>query len=327
MTKIAVDAMGGDFAPVEIVKGAIKGAVEHNAGIILAGQQDLIKNELDKHDISGLDIEIIHTDEFVSEGESPVSALRNKQNASIIKCINCVKEGKAEAVVSAGPTGGIIISAIQILGKFEGISRPVLGGPFRSFASDTIILDMGSNIDCRPNQLVDFAILGSVFAEQIMNIQNPSVALLGIGTEEEKGSKVTREAYQLLKNSRLNFIGNIEGHDILSGKASVIVCDGFVGNILLKFCEGLCGMTTHWLKSRLSDLLPEDELLKITGELNYSMSSSLSKGGVLLGINGIVCKAHGRSKSQDISNIIDTAKKAAESGLVDELKSGLSSNK
>jgi phosphate acyltransferase len=323
MIKIAIDTMGGDFAPQEIVKGAVAGAIEHNVGIIFVGQQSSIKKELNNYDTSSLDIEIIHTNECINEGESPVMAVLKKKKASIILCTKLVKDGNANAAISAGATGGIVIAAIQILGTFHGISRPALGSSFPALNNKTILLDLGSNVDCRPGYLVDCAMLGTVYAEQTMGIKNPAVAIAGIGEEEEKGNKVTREAYRLLKKSALNFIGNIEGNDILSGKANVIICDGFTGNILLKFSEGLYEMTSGWLESKLSNVLEPDELLKITSEFNYYVSSSLSRGGVLLGVNGIVCKAHGRSRSNDIINAIDTVKNTVESGLIDKLQTGL----
>jgi glycerol-3-phosphate acyltransferase PlsX len=325
MIKIAVDAMGGDFAPEEIVKGAVAGAKEHDVGIILVGYQDLINNELNKYEISGLDIEIIHTDECISEGESPVMAVLKKKKASILLCTKLIKKGKADAVISAGATGGILISAIQVLGTFHGISRPAFGSPFPGLNNKTLLLDLGSNVDCRPGHLVDWAMLGTVYADQVMGIQNPAVALAGIGEEEEKGNKVTKEAYRILKKSNLNFIGNIEGNEILSGKADVVICDGFTGNILLKFSEGFYDMTSKWLENRLSNMLPPDELKRITAEFYDCTCSSSGRSGVLLGVNGIVCKAHGRSKSLDISNTIYKAKYSVESGLIEKLKNGMSS--
>jgi glycerol-3-phosphate acyltransferase PlsX len=327
MIKIAIDATGGDFAPREIVKGAVAAAVEHGVGIILVGRQDAIKNELNKHDISKLDIDIINTDEYITGDESPVSAFRKKKEASVIQCVNLVKYRKADAVISAGATGGILVSAIQILGTFDGISRPAFGGPFPGFDNKTILLDLGSNTDCRPGHLLDYAILGTVYAIKIMGIPNPTVALAGIGKEAEKGNKVTKEAYQLLKKSGLNFIGNIEGNEIVSGKANVVICDGFLGNIMLKFNEGLIDAASKWFERRLSPILPADDLAKIIAEFKDSTYLTLSNSGILLGVNGIVCKAHGRSKSKDISNTILTVKNAVESGLIDKLKNGLSSIK
>jgi glycerol-3-phosphate acyltransferase PlsX len=322
MIKIAIDAMGGDYAPCEIVKGAVLGAKETSVGIILVGQEDITKSELNQYDISKLHIEIMHTDEFLFEGESPSLALRNKSNSSIIQCVKLVKEGKADAVISAGPTGGIVSSAVHILGTFEGISRPVIGGPLLGFAPDTILFDMGSNIDSQPKQLLDFAMLGTVYVEKIMGVANPTVALAGIGSEEGKGNRVSMEAYELLKHSGLNFIGNIEGNDIVSGKANVIVCDGFTGNILLKFIEGLSIACSDWLAKRLSEKISSDELLEVKAELNNLIRSVSPYCALLYGINGIICKAHGKSRSREICGLIKTVKNAVETDMVDKLKSG-----
>ncbi len=327
MLKIAVDAMGGDFAPGEIVKGAISGAREYRAAIIFVGQADAIKSELQKYDTSKLDIDIIHTEEYLVEGESPAFAIRNKSNSSIMLCVKLIKEGKADAVISAGPTGGLVSSAVHILGTFDGITRPVIGGHFMGFAPDTVLFDIGSNIDSRPEQLLDFAMLGTVYADTIMGIPNPSVALVSIGSEEGKGNNVVREAYRLLKNSGLNFIGNVEGNDIVNGKANVVICDGFVGNILLKLSEGLGFKTTAWLKDKLSNRYSEDEILQLTAELRNCMRSGAQSGVILYGINGVVCKAHGNSKAHDISNVVAMSQNAVEIDLVDKLKNGFAALK
>ncbi len=322
MIKIAVDAMGGDFAPCEIVKGSVAGAIEHKIGVIFVGQENAIKSELNKYDTSKLDIDIIHTDEFLVEGESPSLALRNKSNSSIMLCVKLVKEGKAGAVISAGPTGGLVASAVHILGTLEGVSRPCFGGPFIGFAPDTILIDLGCNIDAQSKQLVEFAMMGTVYSEMIMGIENPTVAIASVGSEEEKGNRIVREAYKLLKQSNLNFIGNIEGNDIVQGKANVVICDGFVGNILLKFSEGLSLSASNWLQKRLSQCLSNDELVKVTSEFDVLLKSSIS-GGLLLGINGVICKAHGKSKAQNIANLILTAKNAIEKEMTKTLTRGL----
>lgn len=323
MIKIAIDAMGGDFAPCEIVKGAVSGAKEHNIGIIFVGKEDIIKNELNQDDISKLDIKIMHTDEYLVEDESPSLALRNKSNSSIMLCVKLVKEGKADAVISAGPTGGLVAAAVHILGTFEGISRPLAGGPLSGFAPDTILFDMGCNIDSQAKQMLDFAMLGSVYAEKIMGIKNPKIALASVGSEEGKGNRIVREAYELLKTAGLNFIGNVEGNDILSGKANVVICDGFTGNILLKFSERLSLTCSGWLEKKLAHKLSSDELSEISGELKNLIRSNSPSCALLYGINGIVCKAHGKSTASEISDIIKMAKNAVETDMVAVLKTGL----
>ncbi len=323
MIKIAVDVMGGDYAPHEIIKGSIDGARKYNTAVILVGSNNVIQNELNQYDISGLSIEIVHTDEFLIEGESPAFAIRNKSNSSIMLCVKLVPDGKADAVISAGPTGGLVASAVHILGTFEGISRPVIGGPFMGFAPNTILFDIGSNIDSHPEQLLDFALMGTVYADKIMGIEKPTVALASVGSEEGKGNKVVRETYELLKKSGLNFIGNIEGNDIVRGKVNVVICDGFVGNILLKFSEGLSIAVTDWLAGKLSQKLSGEELSKITVELRNCIRTTSQSEVILYGVNGIICKAHGNSRAQDFSNIIAMAKNAVESDVVNKLRTGL----
>ena len=324
MIKIAVDAMGGDFAPAEIVKGSVLGAGEHEVGIILVGPEDRIKAELAKHDTSGLHIEIEHTDEYLVEGEAPAYALRKKRNASIIVATRLVKEGKAAAAVGVGPTGGVFASALQTLGLLEGLSRPVIGGPFLGFAPQTIMIDLGGNADCRPDQLLDFGIIGTVYARKYLNISNPTVALLSNGREEGKGNEIVKEAYKLFKLSGLNFIGNVEGNDIALGSANVIICDGFVGNIVIKFCEGLGNTTAQWLEKMLRGKLRENEIEEIVKAYKQAtISADTAGGGPLWGVNGVVCKAHGRSRAPEVAKAIGTAKNMVETDLVGTLKSEL----
>lgn len=250
--KIAVDAMGGDFAPQETVRGAVQAAGETGTEIILVGFQNVIQEELQKYDVSELPISVVNADEVIREGESPVAALRLKPNASILVATRMIKEGKADAVVSMGYTGGVMVSAIEILGKLEGIKRPTVGGPPCGFAPNSVLFDMGTSADCKPRDLLSFGIIGSVVARQMLHVVNPTVALLSNGAEEGKGNLLVKKAYPVFKESHLNFIGNIEGHDIPSGKVNVIVCDGFTGNVLIKFCEGLGETIVEWLRTVLN---------------------------------------------------------------------------
>ena len=322
--KIAVDAMGGDFAPEEIVKGAVLGAKQHNTGITLVGPQERIQAELAKYDTAGLDIDIVHTDEYLIEGEQPAYALRNKRKASILVAAKLVRDGKASAVVGVGPTGGVFAAAVGILGVLEGLARPVIGGNFLGFAPNTVVLDLGGNVDSRPDQLLDFGIIGTVFARKWLNIDNPTIALLSNGAEEGKGNEVVKETYGLYKKSGLNFIGNVEGHDIAFGKANVVICDGFVGNTIVKFCEGLGMVTASWLESKLTGKISSTDLQNIITELRRAtISADSTGGGPVLGINGIVFKAHGRSKAPEVATTIGTAKRMVEVDLVGTLKAEL----
>ncbi len=315
--KIAIDAMGGDFAPEEIVKGSVMGAIEHGVGIILAGPRELIQPELDKYDTSGLDIEIEHTDEYLVEGEHAALAMRKKRNASIMVTVKLVRDGRAEAAIGVGPTGGVFASALQVLGTLEGLNRPVIGGQFLGFTPETIMIDLGGNVDSRPDQLLDFGIVGTVYARKWMGIPDPTVALVSNGVEEGKGNEVVRETYDLFKKSGLNFKGYVEGNDIARGKANVIICDGFVGNVIAKFCEGLGDVTARWLEEELKDRLSESEIGEIITALRRAtIPADISGGGPLWGINGVVCVGHGRSKAPEVASTIGTAKRVVEIDLV-----------
>jgi len=322
--KIAVDAMGGDFAPEEIVKGAVSGAREHGVGIILVGPEEIIRPELSKHDTSGLDIEIEHTDEYLLEGEHPAFAMRKKRKASIMVATKLVGAGRAAAAVGAGPTGGVFASALQVLGTLENLARPVIGGQFLGFTPKTIMIDLGGNVDSRPDQLLDFGIIGTVYARKWMGISNPTIALLSNGIEEGKGNEVVRETYELFKKSGLNFTGYVEGNDIAHGKANVIICDGFVGNVVAKFCEGLGDVVSHWLEKELQGKLGGDEIADLIAALRRTtIPADAVGGGPLWGINGVVCKAHGRSKAPEIASTIGTAKRTVEIDLVGTFKTEL----
>ena len=326
--KIAVDAMGGDFAPDEIIKGSVLGAREHGVGIILVGPEELIRAELAKYDTSGLDIEIEHTDEYLVEGEHPAFAMRKKRNASIMVATKLVREGRAAAAVGVGPTGGVIASALQVLGTLEGLARPVIGGQFLGFTPETIMIDLGGNVDSRPDQLLDFGIVGVVYARKWMGIPNPTIALLSNGVEEGKGNEVVRETYELFKKSSLNFTGYVEGNDVAQGKANVIICDGFVGNVVAKFCEGIGDVTARWLEQSLRDKLSGDETAEIITALKRAtIPADAVGGGPLWGVNGVICKAHGRSKAPEVASTIGTAKRAVEIDLVDTFKTELASIK
>lgn len=316
--------MGGDYAPQEIVKGAVMGAKEYGVDLILVGPREHIEPELAKCDRSGVNVEIVHTSEYLIEGEHPAYALRQKRNASILVATKLVKEGKANAVIGAGPTGGVVASALGVLGTLEGIARPIAGGAFLGFAPKTLLMDLGGNVDCRPDQFLDFAIVGTVYAQKMLGIENPTVALLSVGAEEGKGNEVVRESYELLKQSGLNFIGNVEGYDIPSGRANIIICDGFVGNIVVKFTESLGHTIAQWLEDKIGQKLPESSVKEIMSELlKATNAADAVGGGPLWAVDGISCVAHGRSKAGDIARTIGQAKSAVELDLVGTLKTEL----
>ncbi len=319
--RIAVDAMGGDYAPEDIIRGSVMGAREYDAGIILVGPEDRINTELSKYNTAGLEIDISHTNEYLIEGEAPAYALREKRNASVAVAVKLVRDGKAEAVISNGPTGGVITSALMYLGTLEGISRPVAGGVFCGFAPRTVLLDLGGNVDCRPDQLLDFAIVGTVYARKLLNVQEPKVALLNVGTEEGKGNEVLKETYSLLKSSGLNFTGNIEGHDIPTGKANVIICDGYMGNVVTKFCEGLGSTISRWIEEKLKGDLPAARIEEITRELlSLTVKAESGGGGPFWAVNGLVLKCHGRARYPEIAKTVGNARMFVELDIISALK-------
>tara|TARA_B100000029_G_scaffold333527_1_gene325702 strand:- start:11093 stop:12157 length:1065 start_codon:yes stop_codon:yes gene_type:complete len=323
---IAVDAMGGDFGPSEIVPGAIQAAKNQEMRIFLVGDPDLLKHEIEKHDVKDLQIKIVPSDSVIEENEQPALALRNKPNSSILIATGLVKQGMADACVSMGSTGAAMASAVVMFGTIEGIERPALGGPIIGFAPNTAIIDMGSNVDCRPGQMLSFAVIGRVFAHRFWGIDNPRVALLSVGAETGKGNRQIRETTKLFQNSQINFVGNIEADQLTKGIAEVVICDGFVGNIILKLTEGLGSALADRVGERLETLVSSNESEKIQSEI-YNLTNALEAfgGAPLLGVNGVSIVGHGRSKAVSITKAIETAKNTVEISLIDNLNQELSS--
>ena len=331
--RIAVDGMGGDYAPEEIVKGAVFAAQKDDVEIALTGPTDTLERELAKYKFAhDLPIRCIEANEVVKEDEPPALAVRRKPNCSIAIAAKLVKSGEADALVGAGSSGAVAVSAIQYLGIIEGIERPAIGGSLGSFAPNTVIMDFGATVDCKPYHLLTFAIAGSIFAEKLLNIANPTVGLLSTGAEEGKGNEVVRQAYSLLKNSGLNFIGNLEGSDILSGRANVIVCDGFVGNVLVKFYESMGDRALEWIKRKFKRYPPLSIIVKLLFNRMFpatkmSYESEEQGGGILWGIDGVVRMAHGSSQAQHIAHAITSARNAVKANIVGCLKSELAKYK
>lgn len=319
-TRIAVDAMGGDFAPAEVVKGAIQSAAEIGAEIIFVGNHELIQKELEPS-TSTLPLSIVSASQVIEDNEQPAIAVMRKPDSSIAVAMKLVKEGKADAMISAGPTGALMVGALQYLGALPGVERPVMGGPFLGLAPHTIVMDLGANVGCQPYQLVNFAVIGVTLARSFYEIDNPTVGLLNVGAEEGKGDPLSKEAYGLLKKSGLNFIGNVEGLDIPLGRVNVVVCDGFTGNILVKFSEALGQAVKNWLNTNMKNVDGIEE----GAEKLYRLISpgAVMGGGPLLGVNGVVCKAHGRSRAAQIAGTIQQAKMALDSGFVTALRAEL----
>jgi glycerol-3-phosphate acyltransferase PlsX len=321
---IAVDAMGGDFAPVEIVKGAVLAAREFGVAIILTGAVKEIEKELSNYDTNGLQISIVEATDVIRDGEEPAYSVFRRPNNSIAVATRLVKEGKADAMASAGNTGAVMVCALQYLGVLPGIERPVACGAYLTLSPNTVVLDLGANVGVKPSQLVNFAVAGGVYAKVFKNIENPTIGLLSIGAEEGKGNDQTKEAYALFKKSGLNFIGNVEGMDIVSGKANVVVCDGFVGNILIKYSEGLGHALSHWLSKELKGIIPMEALEKTSQKLYRLLSPAVAMGGgPLVGVNGVASVAHGNSQSPQIVGTIKNTMMAVETGFTGKLKAEL----
>jgi len=322
--KVAVDAMGGDYAPGEIVKGAVEAARNLGVEIILVGTKADIEAELGKADAAGLPVSITEATDIIKDGEEPAFAVMRKPNSSVALAARMVKSGEADAMISAGSTGAVMVSAVQYVGTLPGIDRPMAGGAFLQLAPNAVVLDLGANVGCQPYHLVDFAVTGTVYAKIFLGIDNPTVGLLNVGAEEGKGTEMVKEAHAMLKNSGLNFVGNVEGMDIPFSRANVIVCDGFMGNILVKFCEGLGRVVTKWIGTEFKDKLDESEIEKSTGRLYRLMSPGVAiGGGPLLGVAGVVAIAHGSSRAPQITGTINQARIAVESGFVRQLDTEL----
>lgn len=326
---MAVDAMGGDYAPEEVVKGAVLAAQKGDVEIFLVGSTNILEKELAKYKFTnGSSIHVVEASEVIKENESPVDVVRRKPNCSVAVAAKMVKSGEADALVSAGSSAAAAISAIQFMGMLDGMYRPAIVGSLGSFAPNTVVVDLGANVDCKPHQFLAFAIAGSVYAKRVLNITDPKIALLSTGSEENKGSEAVREAYSLLKNSGLNFVGNIEGNDILNGKANVIVCDGFVGNVLLKFYESIGGYAQDWTARKLKKYPPLRALVRLLFKGLFpatKISSETEKrgGGILWGVDGVVRIAHGASRAPQIANAIESAREAVKAGVIESLKSEL----
>jgi glycerol-3-phosphate acyltransferase PlsX len=319
--KIIIDAMGGDYAPHNVLEGAYQALVEsdYKFELILAGDRKIIEEEMLKNRINPSIFSILHAPTTIDMQDSPTAILKTKKDSSIITSLKYIKDNNADAFVSAGNTGAVLTSSTLILGRIKGISRPTLGIFMPSEKGKVVIIDGGANVECKPQFLYEFGIMGSIFAEIFLNYTNPSIGLLNIGTEKSKGYSLLTDAHNLLLNSGLNFVGNIEGNDILKGVAKVVICDGFVGNVVLKFGEGLIPLLKHKFYSYSSKGffhkiwmgLISKTIKKILQDFDYQ-----KYGGVpLLGINGVVIIGHGKSTPEAFKNMILTAEEMIDKQL------------
>jgi len=330
---VAVDAMGGDYAPEEIVKGAVFAAQKNDVKIVLTGPMEILQGELAKYRFAhDLPIRCVEANEVIGESESPAVAVRRKTNSSIAVAAKLVKSGEADALVGAGSSGAVAVSAIQFIGMLEGMERPAIGGSLGSFAPNTVLMDFGASVNCKPHHLLSFAIAGSVYAKELLHVANPTVGLLSTGAEESKGNELVREAYPLLKNSGLNFVGSMEGNDILSGRANVIVCDGFVGNVIIKLYESMADHAIEWIKRRLRKYPPLRGVAmllfkKLVPVTKMSYEAEDEGGGILWGVDGVVRVAHGSCRAPQIAHAILSASNAVKADIVGCLKSELAKSK
>ena len=327
--KIAVDAMGGDKAPAEIIKGAILAAKKYPCEIVLVGDEEKIRGELATADGNDLPITVVHAGEVIQMGEHPADAVRVKKDSSIVVATNLVRVGACDAVLSAGSTGAAVAAAQLILKRIHGIGRPAIATPIPTPRGITLLLDSGANVDSKPEHLIQSGIMGSLYAEYVLGIEKPSVALLNIGEEETKGNEQAKESYQLLKNlTTINFAGNAEGRDIPRGVFDVVICDGFVGNVVLKFGEGLALTIMKLLTEELTanggaKLLGEELLAATFKNMSKRLDVSENGGAPLLGVDGCCVISHGSSDARAICSGIGVACNYVDSKILERIKNSL----
>ncbi len=310
MTKVVLDAMGGDNAPREIIKGAVEAVQKRDdIHVILTGKEDVINKELSGYTYNKEQISVVHAEEIIETAEPPVMAIRKKKDSSIVVGMKLVKDGTADAFVSAGSSGAVLVGGQLLVGKIKGVERPPLAPLIPTEKGFSLLIDCGANVDARPSHLVQFAKMGSIYMEHVMGVRNPKVAIVNIGAEEEKGNALVKETFPLLKECQdINFIGSIEAREIPHGQADVVVCEAFVGNVILKLYEGVgsvlinkvkAGMMTS-LRSKIGALLVKPALKDTLKDFDASMYG----GAPLLGLNGLVVKTHGSSTSKEVCNSI-----------------------
>jgi len=326
--KIAIDAMGGDFAPGEIVRGGVEGAIEYGVEVILVGDKEQIENCLKDCPQTPL-VHVHHASEVVDMGEIPSKAIRKKKDASIVVAAQLVGEGKADAIVAAGNTGAAMASCLFKIGRVPGVERPAIATLWPGLDGTVIMLDAGANKDCKAHFLYQFALMGDLLAKAVYHVEKPKIGLLNIGEEPTKGNELTLETYKLLSESDMNFIGNVEGNEFMFNKADVIICDGFTGNMILKTGEGVAKFVVVLLKKMVKKVCNEPEFLevfqKVYNEIQKPLDYSEHGGAPLIGINGICIITHGSAKAKSIKNSIKMAMRFVESGFVKDMATAFQS--
>ncbi|MGX4598776.1 phosphate acyltransferase PlsX [Faecalimicrobium sp. JNUCC 81] len=323
--KIVIDGMGGDNAPKSNVEGAVNAIKEYNVDLIITGDKEILEKEFSNYEFDRSKLEIVHTTEIIENEDKPVKAIRAKKDSSMVVALKMVKEGRADAIISAGSTGALLAGGLFVVGRIKGIDRPclcpVLPNAKRGM---TMIADGGANVDCKPRNLVDFAAMSNIYAKKVLGMDNPKIALANVGSEEGKGNDLVKKAYEELKNIDINFIGNVEARDIINAYTDIIVCDGFTGNILLKSAEGVAMSVMKLIKEtllsstkgKIGAMFIKDDLKKLKSFMDYSEYG----GAPLLGVNGGVIKAHGSSNSTAIKNAINQGIKFAKGNVVEDIK-------
>ena len=322
---IAIDAMGGDNAPVEIVKGAVKASKTVKYGLALVGRQDIINSELAKYSYEKDKITVVNADEVIENCETPTEAIKHKKNSSMVVGLNMVKDGRAVAFVSAGNTGALLTGATIIVGRIKGVKRPALGTMLPSEKNRVLMMDSGANVDAKAEYLVQYAQMGSVYFENVLGKENPTVGLINIGTEREKGNAMVKEAYELLEEAKgINFAGNVEARDITLGNVDIVVCDAFVGNVILKVMEGLGKTVLRLLKKELMSglrtkigaLFAKPAFVNI--QKNFFEYDDIG-GAPFLGLKGLVVKAHGSSDAGAVAGAIKQCEKFIDGDIVNKI--------
>src|SRR5438552_4215677 len=327
MITIAVDAMGSDNSPNSEVEGAVQAARAYGVRVLLVGREAMLAPMLKERGAASLPIEIRNASQIIAMDEQPVAAMRKKRDSSIRVAAELVRDGVASGLVSAGNTGAVMAISKTVIGVVEGVDRPGLAAVVPTLTGHAVLLDVGANVACKPQHLVQFAIMGNLFSKQIVGVPSPRVGLMSVGEEESKGNDLTREVHKMLKKASLNFIGNVEGRDIYNGRADVIVCDGFTGNVALKTSEGLIEAVLKLLRDELASnvqaklgaLLSQQSFKRLKKRLDYSEYG----GAPLIGIRGVAIICHGRSSSNAIKNAIRVAKEFAENQLNAKLEEAL----
>ncbi|HBF6418305.1 TPA: phosphate acyltransferase PlsX [Clostridioides difficile] len=307
--KIVIDGMGGDNAPKSNVEGAVNAIKEYQVDLIITGDKDLLEKEFSNYEFDRNKLEIVHTTEIIENEDKPVKAIRSKKDSSMVVSLNLVKEGKADAIISAGNTGALLAGGLFVVGRIKGIDRPCLCSAIPNVKRGmTLIADCGANADCKPKNLVEFAAMSNIYSRKVLGLENPKVALANVGLEEGKGNDLVKRSYEEIKKLDLNFIGNVEAREVINAYTDIIICDGFTGNILLKSAEGVALSVMSLIKetfmastkSKIGALLIKDDLRKLKSFIDYSEYG----GAPLLGLNGGVIKAHGSSDAKAIKNAI-----------------------